>query len=435
MKRSCGVLAALAGCGAMLITSGRALAAPSCTGGTNEANSCLAYIEDTSGDFAFSAYSTAGAGLYADDSSSGQGVFAVSYSGIGVLGVSGYTTFSPPSGTFAGYFESPGNSGAGSNAALYANATGSGGTGILGTGYGYGVYGSSSAGYGVYGESTSSSAAVFGTASSSDGVAGTTSYSSGSGVQGTNTSSGSGVNGYSADGIGVQGTSGGGGDGVHGESSGEYWSGVSGVNDGTGGHGVYGEAASGLGVIGQSNTGYAVYGNCIDGGCVAGYFSGPVTVTGELTVGSCSGCTSDARLKKNVQPLKGALERLLALRGVTYEWIDPEAHDHEAGHGLGTQTGFIAQDVQKVFPNWVKEEGYTAKDGEKYKTLELRQIEALEVESIRELKVENDELRTRLAALEDNRRPMMSGANGVGLGLGAIGIAIGAAMSIRKRRS
>ena len=68
----------------------------------------------------------------------------------------------------------------------------------------------------------------------------------------------------------------------------------------------------------------------------------------------------------------------------------------------GKQIGFIAQDVEKVFPQWVE------KDGEGYKTLTLRGFEALAVESIRELKKENDSLKeankqleSRLKALEE----------------------------------
>lgn len=91
---------------------------------------------------------------------------------------------------------------------------------------------------------------------------------------------------------------------------------------------------------------------------------------------------SDARLKKNVSPLGEALTRLLGLRGVTYEWIEPERH----GHRMGPQIGMIAQDVERVFPDWVSE------DGNGYKTLTVRGFEALAVESFRELARAKDRL-------------------------------------------
>ncbi len=258
-------------------------------------------------------------------------------------------------------------------------------------------------------------------------------YTKGSGtVYAYDDSSGVGVTGISYSSYGVEGSS---STGIGGyfttlESSQYALEGYTSESNGTGAYG-YATGSNSTGVIG-TGVAYGVYGTCSGTGCYAGYFSGAAKVTGELYVGSCSGCTSDARLKKNVEPLKGALDRLLQLKGVTYEWIDPSAHDHEAGHGQGMQTGFIAQDVEKVFPNWVKEDGYTAKDGEKYKTLELRQIEALEVESIRTLKQENDDLKARVRALENGRSPIVSSANAYGLGF--LGLAIGGAIVFNKRK-
>ncbi|MBU0640199.1 MAG: tail fiber domain-containing protein [Planctomycetes bacterium] len=110
---------------------------------------------------------------------------------------------------------------------------------------------------------------------------------------------------------------------------------------------------------------------------------------------------SDRRLKKNIAPLAGALTRLLELRGVTYEYKDPQS-----SLGLpGQQIGLIAQEVEQVFPEWVEE------DENGYKYVTVRGLEALVVEALRELRLEkdaqvqalraeNDELRGRLAALE-----------------------------------
>jgi uncharacterized small protein (DUF1192 family) len=111
--------------------------------------------------------------------------------------------------------------------------------------------------------------------------------------------------------------------------------------------------------------------------------------------------TSDARLKKNVCPLVGALERVSRLRGVTFEWIEPEKH----GNQRGPQLGMIAQEVEAVFPEWVG----TDADGSKY--LSLRGFEAVTIESVKELKAENDalrdevrRLRAEMAGLRDLKR-------------------------------
>ncbi len=110
---------------------------------------------------------------------------------------------------------------------------------------------------------------------------------------------------------------------------------------------------------------------------------------------------SDARLKKDIQPLDHALDRLLSLRSVTYEYKDPAAIHEKTGR----QTGFIAQDVAKVFPEWVGERP----DG--YKFVTITGFESLTVQALRELRAEqeaesaklraeNAALRQQLAAFE-----------------------------------
>ena len=89
---------------------------------------------------------------------------------------------------------------------------------------------------------------------------------------------------------------------------------------------------------------------------------------------------SDARLKRDVQPLEGALDQLLALRGVRFEYLDPEAI-HELP---GQRIGMVAQEVAQVFPDWVTE----GPDG--YLLLTVRGFEALTVEALRDLRREKD---------------------------------------------
>jgi hypothetical protein len=130
-------------------------------------------------------------------------------------------------------------------------------------------------------------------------------------------------------------------------------------------------------------------------------------------------------LKKNVKPITDALQRLLQLKGVTYEWIEPAKHGNETG----SQTGFIAQEVEKVFPSWVHE----GSDG--FKVLNYRETEGLEVESIRELKLQNDELRDRVKALEAERRPRIAGFSDTAAGLVGLSIIAGATILSRRKRA
>jgi hypothetical protein len=89
---------------------------------------------------------------------------------------------------------------------------------------------------------------------------------------------------------------------------------------------------------------------------------------------------SDERLKKDIRPLEDSLARLLQLRGVTFEYRDPKAI-HELP---GRQTGLIAQEVERVFPEWID----TRPNG--MKSLSVRGFEALTVEALRELREEKD---------------------------------------------
>ena len=90
--------------------------------------------------------------------------------------------------------------------------------------------------------------------------------------------------------------------------------------------------------------------------------------------------SSDIRLKKNIEPLEGALDQLLCLHGVTFEYVDPKAVNELPGQRIG----MIAQDVEKVFPDWVGQRS----DG--YKTVTYRGFEALTVEALRDLRDEKD---------------------------------------------
>lgn len=112
--------------------------------------------------------------------------------------------------------------------------------------------------------------------------------------------------------------------------------------------------------------------------------SGALSITGQAfkAGGGAWAALSDARLKHSITPLAGALDRLLALRGVAFEWNEPGKY----GTCGGPQIGFVAQEVETVFPQWIDE---TA-DG--YKAIAISGFEALAVEALRELRAENRQL-------------------------------------------
>ena len=99
---------------------------------------------------------------------------------------------------------------------------------------------------------------------------------------------------------------------------------------------------------------------------------------------------SDARLKKNVSDYTGALAQIEALRPVHYEYKDAGKSFQAPGQHLG----FIAQEVQQVFPQWV------STDDEGNLMLSMRGFEAVAVRGMQELQAENMEQADEIAALK-----------------------------------
>lgn len=115
---------------------------------------------------------------------------------------------------------------------------------------------------------------------------------------------------------------------------------------------------------------------------------------------------SDERVKKDIKELGGALDRLTQLRSVTYKFIDPAS----LGESPGTHIGFTAQQVEKVFPEWVSEHNglkYVAPTGFEALTVaalsELRKEKDSEITSLRN---ENQDMGIRLEKLEQALRAL-----------------------------
>ena len=115
---------------------------------------------------------------------------------------------------------------------------------------------------------------------------------------------------------------------------------------------------------------------------------------------------SDIRLKKDVSEISNALGMLSQLEGVTYKWLNPQDHDNRTG----LQMGFVAQNIEKTFPEWVfelepwGEDRELIPEGEKAKSYGLGpEFNALMVQAIKELKAENEGLKAEIEALKAAR--------------------------------
>lgn len=103
--------------------------------------------------------------------------------------------------------------------------------------------------------------------------------------------------------------------------------------------------------------------------------NGQVRISGGLFVNGTQ-ITSDRRFKKNIQPIKKALETLHKLKGVAYNFKNKEFKNRFFSNGR--HLGLIAQDVEKVFPELVK----TGKDG--YKSINYDGLIPVLIEATKE---------------------------------------------------
>jgi hypothetical protein len=107
------------------------------------------------------------------------------------------------------------------------------------------------------------------------------------------------------------------------------------------------------------------------------YVVGDTYISGILTATDINSA-SDIRLKTNIKSFENTLEKIVQINGVSFNWIENNA---KSG-------GIIAQDVEKVFPELVN-------DGD-HKTVNYNGLIGVLVESIKELKQEIEDLKSRL---------------------------------------
>ena len=94
--------------------------------------------------------------------------------------------------------------------------------------------------------------------------------------------------------------------------------------------------------------------------------------------------SSDARYKKNIREIENALDRILKIRGTSFVFRTDEFKDYQFAEGL--QFGFIAQELENVFPEMVK----TENNG--YKSVNYSEMIPVLVEALKEQQKKIEEL-------------------------------------------
>jgi hypothetical protein len=130
--------------------------------------------------------------------------------------------------------------------------------------------------------------------------------------------------------------------------------------------------------------------------------SGSTTITGSLGVGTTGSAvvgridasndvvafsTSDRDLKKNIKPIKNAIEKVEQIGGYTFDWKKDKKNIHGfSGHDVGV----IAQEIEAVLPEVVT----TRENG--YKAVRYEKIIPLLIEAIKEQQNKINELENLL---------------------------------------
>ena len=103
---------------------------------------------------------------------------------------------------------------------------------------------------------------------------------------------------------------------------------------------------------------------------------------------------SDERLKDDVQTIESACEKVSSLRGVEYTW--------NSGSRKGQrEIGVIAQEVEKVIPEIVREKKLPLMDDEVYKTVDYEKLVAVLIEANKELQDRVSKLESKLDGITE----------------------------------
>ena len=206
--------------------------------------------------------------------------------------------------------------------------------------------------------------------------------------------------------------------------------GVVGTADGTGTlkYGIYGRINGTAGtnisaaIVGDDNINTTL--------TYAGLFNGKVKVNGNVSIDGnlsfvgnkvltgysasftsnvCAAnitCPSDIRFKKNIIPLENSLSNILKVNGVRYDWKQEEFP--EKNFSDKNQIGFIAQEIEKIFPEMV------VTDEKGFKSVDYAHITPVLVEAIKELTMRNEKLEAKNQTLDsrlDKIEAILSASN------------------------
>ena len=133
-----------------------------------------------------------------------------------------------------------------------------------------------------------------------------------------------------------------------------------------------------------------------------------ITANTEIrSLGNITAYYSDKRLKKNIEPIKNAVDKIKQINGVTFN-----SNDVAGQYGYTntkTQVGVIAQEIEAVLPEVVtrapfdigtNEDGSQySKSGEDYKTVHYDRLVPLLIQAIKEQQSKIEQLEQKIESI------------------------------------
>ena len=129
-----------------------------------------------------------------------------------------------------------------------------------------------------------------------------------------------------------------------------------------------------------SDADFVVTGN--DGGAAITAMTLDMSAAGAATFNNDVTAFSDERLKRDIETIPNALDKVCQMRGVTFERIDDEG---------SRSMGVIAQEIEKIIPEVVREDS----SEEKIKSVAYGNMVGVLIEAIKELKSEVEQLKNK----------------------------------------
>jgi hypothetical protein len=129
-------------------------------------------------------------------------------------------------------------------------------------------------------------------------------------------------------------------------------------------------------------------------------------------IGTWTTSASDRRLKENIRPITGSIDKIKAITGVHFDWNDKSvevqlnsAEDHAKGI-TKNKVGVIAQEVQAVLPEAIQHAPFDAAKrvsdvpDDPYLTVDYESLIPLLIEGVKEQQTIIEDLKARIEALE-----------------------------------